>query len=121
MTELDLGSDHRAVKMCLEVQAEEDYTDKRKDKRITDWLAFANAAGTRQTACTVAEDVRGLENVLLDIANLAKREDRPPPPKREWDSVELRTLQSRRRDSHGEERTQLSKAIWRLTRQQPQQ
>ena len=113
---LDLGSDHRAViaHISIPVELAHQYVT-RSRKRDVDWLAFEQKVG----ADRVIQNANGIQTLEDQLGHLAEgcSRKRYTSQLKAWDSDELRELRVQRRNAVGAERAQMSKMIWRKTRQ----
>jgi len=112
---LDLGSDHRAVIACISIPKEAGPRHVPKKKLHVDWRLFEE----RAKLCPDISGAAALESLEERLGLLAgecsKKEE--VSQDKAWDSSELQDLRDKRRTAAGMERTQLSKLIWRKTRQ----
>ena len=114
INDLVLRSDHRAVQSCVLLPSANRHHRKSRRKRSTNWIKYTEAALNH--TCDPNGNLIQFEKELGDLVQTC--EDTPiGSSSRPWDSTELQNLRATRKSAtSGEERTRISKQIWRLTR-----
>ena len=113
---LSLGSDHRAVQVCVPLPIRRNSVPRRTFMhRKTDWSLFGTIVHDQLSYRNV-NGLHDLEDVMMESSAHLPR---PTQRKRSGrDSPSLRVLRAERRvTADRQERCRLSKLIWRLTRQ----
>ena len=125
--ELDLGSDHRSVKASFSFMP--GYKKEKKQIGIKrGWKPILNEDGIAhefhenidaQVLCDGGNTLNDLQSMLRDAAPITKSNDEVPGSARPKKSIELKTLIYQRRHCRiNLERKRLSKAIFKLARQE---
>ena len=114
---LHLGSDYRCVQSCMLLPSEGYTRRQKKYKKKVDW-AFYSDEVTKLSHSVVGGGLVNLENQLVDTASGCDAKASPADTKL-WDCQELRDLREKRRlCTNVEERSKITKTIWKVTRQQ---
>ena len=112
--DLRLRSDHRAVQTCIELPTGVRSRRKKRRKLRTDWKEYARKVPNVET--NINGDLSHLETELWTAASTCQGRVKPDES-RPWDTDLLRQLRVQRRSTICPlERKQVSKKIWRLTR-----
>ena len=116
---LQLRSDHRAVQSCVLLPSEVRPRRRQARKKKTDWHKFAEVA--KEYECNPTGNIQGFGKELYGLAHMCE-EIKTKSPDCPWDSSELKILRDMRRSTENvEERKNISKKIWRKTRDQLRQ
>ena len=115
--DLHLGSDHRCVQSCILLPSEGYTRRQKKYKKKVDWALYSDEV-KKLSHSAVDGGLVHLENQLVDTASGCDAKVLPADTKI-WDCQELRDLREKRRlCTNVEERSKITKTIWKVTRQQ---
>lgn len=116
INDLGLRSDHRAVQTCIRLPPEGRLRRQHTRRREIVWNTYPEAANKVQYDRIGTLPI--LENALCDVGDNCPKEH-PGNLNRPLDSAELQRLRGKRRSaSTAEKQKEMSKKIWRLTRDQ---
>ena len=114
---LNLGSDNRCVQSCILLRTEGCTRNYRKRRQKVDWAAYSEEV-KKVSHVTAAGGLVHLEKQFADTASACGIK-KVGGDAQIWNCPELRDLREKRRQCVGaEERSKITKLIWKVSRQQ---